>query len=127
MEVWALEGYGAAYTLQEMLTIKSDDVPGRGAAYNAILKGEEIKSPNIPASFNLLLAELKSLALNVEIKGKILEDEEVPVETSTFAPKLKDDSKEIDMSEDDEEEVKESESEDEEEEGGEGESEEEKE
>jgi DNA-directed RNA polymerase subunit beta len=129
MEVWALEGYGAAYTLQEMLTIKSDDVPGRGAAYNAILKGEEIKSPNIPASFNLLLAELKSLALNVEIKGKILEDEEVPVETSTFAPKLKDDSKEIDMSEDDEEEVEESkeESEDEEGEGEEGESEEEKE
>jgi len=65
MEVWALEGYGAAYTLQEMLTIKSDDVVGRGATYEAILKGEPIKNPNIPASFNLLLSELKSLALNV--------------------------------------------------------------
>ena len=77
-----------------MLTIKSDDVQGRGAAYNSILKGEEIKSPNIPASFNLLVAELKSLALNVEIKGKVLEDEEVAVETSTFTEKLVDDSKE---------------------------------
>jgi len=70
MEVWALEGYGAAHTLQEMLTIKSDDVPGRAAAYEAILKGEEIKNPNIPASFNLLVAELKSLGLSVEVKEK---------------------------------------------------------
>ena len=70
MEVWALEGYGAAYTLQEMLTIKSDDVSGRAATYEAILKGEEIKPPNIPASFNLLVAELKSLGLNVEVKEK---------------------------------------------------------
>ena len=70
MEVWALEGYGAAYTLQEMLTIKSDDVPGRTAAYEAILKGEEIKSPNVPASFNLLVNELKSLGLNIEVKEK---------------------------------------------------------
>jgi len=70
MEVWALEGYGAAYTLQEMLTIKSDDVPGRAATYEAILKGEEIKNPNIPASFNLLVAELKSLGLSIEVKEK---------------------------------------------------------
>ena len=70
MEVWALEGYGAAYTLQEMLTIKSDDVSGRAATYEAILKGEEIKPPNIPASFNLLVAELKSLGLSVEVKEK---------------------------------------------------------
>jgi len=70
MEVWALEGYGAAHTLQEMLTIKSDDVPGRAATYEAILKGEEIKTPNIPASFNLLVSELKSLGLNVEVKEK---------------------------------------------------------
>jgi DNA-directed RNA polymerase subunit beta len=70
MEVWALEGYGAAYTLQEMLTIKSDDVPGRAATYESILKGEEIKQPNIPASFNLLVAELKSLGLSVEVKEK---------------------------------------------------------
>jgi len=74
MEVWALEGYGVAYTLQEMLTIKSDDVVGRANAYEAILKGEKIKNPNIPASFNLLLAELKALSLNVIIKGKIEED-----------------------------------------------------
>ncbi|MFH1714052.1 MAG: DNA-directed RNA polymerase subunit beta [Candidatus Nealsonbacteria bacterium] len=68
MEVWALEGYGAANILQEMLTIKSDDVPGRAATYESILKGEEIRNPNVPASFNLLLAELKSLGLNVEAK-----------------------------------------------------------
>jgi len=70
MEVWALEGYGAAHTLQEMLTIKSDDIVGRAATYEAILKREKIKTPNIPASFNLLISELKSLALNVEIKEK---------------------------------------------------------
>ena len=68
MEVWALEGYGAAHTLQEMLTIKSDDVLGRAATYEAILKGEPIRSPNVPASFNLLVAELKSLGLSVEVK-----------------------------------------------------------
>ena len=70
MEVWALEGYGAAYILQEMLTIKSDDVQGRAATYEAILKGEEIRAPNVPASFNLLVAELKSLGLSVEVKEK---------------------------------------------------------
>jgi len=74
MEVWALEGYGAAYTLQEMLTIKSDDVPGRAAAYEAILKGEEIKNPNLPASFNLLVNELKALGLSVEVKEKPKEE-----------------------------------------------------
>jgi len=70
MEVWALEGYGAAHVLQEMLTIKSDDVSGRALAYEAILKGEEIRNPHTPASFNLLVAELKSLGLNVEVKEK---------------------------------------------------------
>jgi len=70
MEVWALEGYGSAHTLQEMLTIKSDDVTGRATTYEAILKGEEIRNPNIPASFNLLLAELKSLGLSIEVKEK---------------------------------------------------------
>jgi len=73
MEVWALEGYGAANTLQEMLTIKSDDMPGRAATYEAVLKGEEIKNPSIPASFNLLVAELKSLGLSVEVKEKTRE------------------------------------------------------
>ena len=72
MEVWALEGYGAANILQEVLTIKSDDVLGRAATYEAILKGEPIRNPNIPASFNLLVAELKSLGLNIEIKEKKL-------------------------------------------------------
>ena len=75
MEVWALEGYGAAHSLQEMLTIKSDDVQGRAATYEAILKGEEIKPPNVPASFNLLVAELKSLGLSVEVKEKPHEQE----------------------------------------------------
>ncbi len=70
MEVWALEGYGAAHILQEMLTIKSDDVLGRAATYEAILKGEPIRNPNIPASFNLLVNELKSLGLSVEVKEK---------------------------------------------------------
>ncbi len=68
MEVWALEGHGAAHCLQEMLTFKSDDVSGRVQVYEAILKGEEIKEPNIPASFSLLVSELKSLGLSVEIK-----------------------------------------------------------
>jgi len=70
MEVWALEGYGSAYTLQEMLTIKSDDVLGRSKAYESIIKGEKIKNPNVPASFNVLVNELKGLCLNVELIGE---------------------------------------------------------
>ncbi len=66
MEVWALEGYGAAYILQEMLTIKSDDVIGRAAAYQAILKNKKIEGPHVPASFSLLVNELKALGLSVE-------------------------------------------------------------
>jgi hypothetical protein len=66
MEVWALEGYGASHMLQEMLTIKSDDVLGRSSAYESIIRGEVIKGPNIPASFNVLVNELKALALNIE-------------------------------------------------------------
>ncbi|MFA5420823.1 MAG: DNA-directed RNA polymerase subunit beta, partial [Patescibacteria group bacterium] len=69
MEVWALEGYGAAHTLQEILTIKSDDVPGRSKAYEAIIKGEEIEKLNVPESFNVLIRELKGLGLNVELLG----------------------------------------------------------
>ena len=76
MDVWALEGYGAAYTLQEMLTIKSDDVLGRSKAYESIIKGEKIKSPNIPASFHVLVNELKGLCLDVElIDSKLKEDD----------------------------------------------------
>jgi len=69
MEVWALEGYGAAHTLQEMLTIKSDDVAGRSKAYEAIIKGEEIEKQNVPESFNVLTSELKGLCLDVELLG----------------------------------------------------------
>ena len=76
MEVWALEGYGAAHTLQEMLTIKSDDVLGRSKAYEAIIKGEEIKSPNLPASFHVLVNELKGLCLDVELIGQRVESDE---------------------------------------------------
>ena len=67
MEVWALEGYGAAHILQEILTIKSDDVVGRSKAYEAIIKGEEIERLNIPESFNVLVRELKGLCLDVEL------------------------------------------------------------
>lgn len=70
MEVWALQAYGAAYTLQEMLTIKSDDVIGRSKTYESIVKGEEIAPPHIPASFDVLVNELKGLALDVELVGQ---------------------------------------------------------
>jgi DNA-directed RNA polymerase subunit beta len=65
MEVWALEGYGSSYTLQEMLTIKSDDVVGRANTYDAIIKGNPIQNPHIPSSFNVLVSELKSLGLSI--------------------------------------------------------------
>ena len=67
MEVWALEAYGASYVLQEMLTIKSDDVYGRSKAYESIIKGEPIKRPRTPESFNVLVKELQSLCLNVDL------------------------------------------------------------
>ena len=67
MEVWALEAYGAAYALQEFLTVKSDDVTGRNRMYEAIVKGEQLLEPGLPESFNVLVKELQSLALNVEL------------------------------------------------------------
>ena len=67
MEVWALEAYGAAYTLQEMLTVKSDDVAGRTRMYEAIVKGENTLEPGLPESFNVMVKELQSLCLNVEL------------------------------------------------------------
>jgi len=70
MEVWALEAYGAAYTLQEILTVKSDDVVGRVKTYEAIIKGENIPEPGIPESFKVLLKELQSLALDIKILSK---------------------------------------------------------
>ncbi len=69
MEVWALEAYGASHTLQEILTIKSDDVAGRSKAYESIIKGETIKKLNVPESFNVLVRELKGLCLDVELLG----------------------------------------------------------
>ncbi len=67
MEVWALYAYGAAYVLQEILTIKSDDVVGRVKAYEAIVKGENIPEPGIPESFKVLVKEMQSLCLDVEV------------------------------------------------------------
>ena len=83
MEVWALEGYGAAYTLQEMLTIKSDDQMGRSKAYEAIIKGEPIKSPNVPASFHVLVSELKGLGLSVELNEEEASGDEDNFERQT--------------------------------------------
>jgi len=77
MEVWALEAYGAAYTLQEMLTIKSDDTVGRVKAYEAIVKGENIAEPSIPESFKVLLKEMQSLALDVHVISEEGTDVEV--------------------------------------------------
>ena len=67
MEVWALEAYGASYTLQEILTVKSDDVVGRVKTYEAIIKGDNIPEPGIPESFKVLLKEFQSLALDVRV------------------------------------------------------------
>jgi DNA-directed RNA polymerase subunit beta len=82
MEVWALSGHGAAHTLREVLTIKSDDIQGRSAAFDAIVKGQKIPASNLPASFNVLLNNLRGLALDVElmkdnanIENKVVEDE----------------------------------------------------
>jgi DNA-directed RNA polymerase subunit beta len=79
MEVWALEAYGAAYTLQEMLTVKSDDVAGRTKVYEAIVRGDEAFESGIPESFNVLVKEMRSLGLNVELVNSkehvVLQDE----------------------------------------------------
>ncbi len=84
MEVWALEAYGAAYTLQEILTIKSDDVPGRAKAYEAIVKGKNLSRPGIPESFKVLIRELQSLCLDIHVATaegteiELFEEEEEP-------------------------------------------------
>ncbi len=75
MEVWALEAYGAAYTLQEMLTVKSDDVAGRTKVYESLVRGEDNFEAGIPESFNVLVKEIRSLGLNVELKDKEAEEE----------------------------------------------------
>ena len=73
MEVWALEAYGAAYTLQEILTVKSDDVVGRVKTYESIVKGENVPEPGVPESFKVLIKELQSLGMDVKI---LAEDEQ---------------------------------------------------
>mgnify|MGYP000818098650 CR=1 FL=1 len=86
MEVWALEAYGAAHTLQEILTIKSDDVVGRVKAYEAILKGKEIPNPGIPESFRVLQKELQSLAIDVNLlddEGNIMETKDIMKEAQS--------------------------------------------
>jgi DNA-directed RNA polymerase subunit beta len=88
MEVWALEAYGAAYTLQEMLTIKSDDTVGRAKAYEALIRGETIQKPSIPESFNVLIRELQGLGLEVKLltdEGEIepVDKPKVPLKPST--------------------------------------------
>jgi DNA-directed RNA polymerase subunit beta len=91
MEVWALEAYGAAYTLQEMLTIKSDDTVGRVKAYEAIVKGENIAKPNIPESFKVLMKEIQSLALDMTVQseeGAVLEVREEEDELLRTAEEL---------------------------------------
>ena len=98
MEVWALEAYGAAHSLQEMLTIKSDDVEGRSKAYESIINGEPIKKPSIPASFSVLVRELESLGLNIELlKSNKVVKEEVKkivkkIETPTDQAKVDEDT-----------------------------------
>jgi DNA-directed RNA polymerase subunit beta len=67
MEVWAMEAYGAAYTLQEFLTVKSDDIAGRTKMYEAVVKGENMMLPGLPESFNVLVKEMQSLALDVSL------------------------------------------------------------
>ena len=84
MEVWALEAYGAAHTLQEILTIKSDDVVGRGKAYEAIIKGREIPNPGIPESFRVLQKELQALSIDVKLiddNGEVMDTDDIMKET----------------------------------------------
>jgi DNA-directed RNA polymerase subunit beta len=80
MEVWALEAYGAAYTLQEMLTIKSDDVSGRSRAYEAIVKGENLNRPGIPESFKVLVRELQSIGLDITVVKKDTDGNELEID-----------------------------------------------
>jgi len=80
MEVWALEAYGAAYTLQEILTVKSDDIVGRVKTYEAIVKGENIPEPGVPESFRVLIKELQSLALDVKVLAE--DDQEIEIQDS---------------------------------------------
>ena len=92
MEVWALEAYGAAHTLQEMLTIKSDDVYGRSKAYESIIKGTEIVGPKVPESFNVLVKELQGLGLKVDLIAKQADKEEVIDAEEVLAENVKEEA-----------------------------------
>jgi DNA-directed RNA polymerase subunit beta len=90
MEVWALEAYGAAYTLQELLTVKSDDVVGRVKTYEAIVKGENVMEPGVPESFKVLIKELQSLALDVKVLTENREEIEIKIQDDDMAETAKD-------------------------------------
>ena len=90
MEVWALEAYGAAYTLQEILTVKSDDVTGRVKTYEAIVKGNNIPQPGVPESFKVLVKELQSLCLDIRVLDKDGQEIELKDDEDDFIPDLKD-------------------------------------
>ncbi len=90
MEVWTLEAYGAAYNLQEMLTIKSDDVTGRAKTYESIVKGEDVSQPGVPESFKVLVKELQSLGLSVEVINE--EEKVLPAEHLREAAAAEDES-----------------------------------
>ena len=82
MEVWALEAYGAAYTLQELLTIKSDDVTGRSKIYESIVKGENAPNPGTPESFNVLVKELQSLGLDVNLEQRDAQSDDIDMSSA---------------------------------------------
>ena len=90
MEVWALEAYGAAYTLQEILTVKSDDVTGRVRTYEAIVKGENIPQPGVPESFKVLIKELQSLCLDVRILDENGDEIELKDDEDDYIPGMRD-------------------------------------
>ena len=96
MEVWALEAYGAAHILQEILTVKSDDVTGRVKTYEAIIKGENIAEPGIPESFKVLLKELQSLALDVTVLdeegNEVIMTENIEYSDSDLSPMMDEDN-----------------------------------
>ena len=95
MEVWALEAYGAAYTLQEILTVKSDDVVGRVKAYEAIVKGENIPEPGVPESFKVLVKEMQAIGLDIQVLDE--DDEEIDLDDEDEDIGMGDIARELDM------------------------------
>ena len=105
MEVWALEAYGAAYTLQEILTVKSDDIVGRVKTYEAIVKGENIPEPGIPESFKVLIKEMQSLCLDVKVLTEDHEELEIKEvsDDSAIEDVMKSDSEGLDEDQEEDE------------------------